>query len=59
MKYTFTREEVIKIIANIYKNEYDFSIYSWSIANGLDKEEAIRTATDEYVATSILLQENN
>lgn len=59
MKQIFTREEVIKIITNIYKNNYDYPMFAWAEYNGFDREEAIRTATDEYVATSILLEENN
>lgn len=59
MKESFTREEVIKIITNIYNNEYDYSVANWAIDNRFDREQSIRMATDEYVATSLLLEENN
>lgn len=59
MKESFTREEVIKIIKNIYKNEYDYSLSKWAVDGHFDREQAVQMATDEYVATSILLEENN
>lgn len=59
MKESFTREEVIKIIRDIYTHDYDHPIYAWAEFNGFDREEATRTITDEYIATSVLLEENN
>ena len=55
MKKTFTREEVIAIIKDIYANYYDNPINLWAGANGFDKELAIYTATNEYMEISKLL----
>ena len=59
MKQTFTREEVKAILKEIYTNDYDTPLYAWAELNGLDRELAIYTATNEYMETSNLVQENN
>ena len=59
MKKTFTREEVKAIIKDIYTGDYDSPMYAWAEFNGLDRELAIYTATNEYMEISKLLQESN
>lgn len=48
MSRTFNTEEVLEIIKEIHKQDYDFSIKDYANANSFDKETAVKYATEEF-----------
>ncbi|WP_273709471.1 hypothetical protein [Leuconostoc mesenteroides] len=48
MKKTFTLEEVIAIIEDIHKWDFEHPIKEYAELNNFNKEEAVYYATDEY-----------
>ena len=59
MKDKFSKQEVRKIIKNIYKNEFDYYSPQWLVDNHFDRIQEILMKNDGFMPTSILLEENN
>ncbi|MCM6831240.1 hypothetical protein [Leuconostoc mesenteroides] len=50
MKETFTLEEVISIITEIHKSDFEYPIKEYADFNNFNEEQAVYYATDEFIS---------
>jgi len=50
MEKTFTLEEVISIITEIHKGDFEHPIREYAYFNNFNEDEAVYYATDEFIS---------
>lgn len=50
MEKTFTLKEVISIITEIHKGDFEHPIREYAYFNNFNEEEAVYYATDEFIS---------